>query len=161
MKIVCGGQTGVDRGALEAAVVLGLDYGGWCPAGGWAKDRPTPPGVRADFPRLAETPSADPAQRTEWNVRDSDRTVICLDGRGIAVSPGTALTRDRAVALRRPHLVVDIDAVDVEERLMAWLADRDSSLTLNVAGPRESEAPGIQAKTRSTLEAVLGRLIRA
>ena len=71
MEIVSGGQTGVDRAALDAALALGMRCGGWCPAGRWAEDGPIDP----RYP-LRETPSGDPAQRTEWNVRDSDATLI-------------------------------------------------------------------------------------
>lgn len=79
-KIISGGQSGVDRGALEAAVESSVVYGGWCPAGGWAEDAPTSPGVRAHFPDLIETPERDPRQRTEWNVRDSDAGTIGCNG---------------------------------------------------------------------------------
>jgi hypothetical protein len=72
MKVTSGGQSGVDRAALDAAIACGVDYGGWCPRGGWAEDFPQPPGLLANYPRLIETPSADPAQRTEWNVRDAN-----------------------------------------------------------------------------------------
>ena len=71
-----GGQTGVDRGALDAARAAGVPIEGWCPAGGWAEDLPEAPGLRTDYPELRETPSREPAQRTEWNVRDSDVTLI-------------------------------------------------------------------------------------
>ena len=66
MKIVCGGQSGVDRAALDAAIAAGVPHGGWCPAGGWAEDFPDPPGLRAAYPALRPTPSADPAERTDW-----------------------------------------------------------------------------------------------
>jgi hypothetical protein len=73
MKIVSGGQSGVDRAALDVAIARGIPYGGWCPKGGWAEDMPAPPGLLAHYPHLRETPSADPAERTAWNVRDSGR----------------------------------------------------------------------------------------
>ena len=76
-----GGQSGVDRAVLEVAVEKGIDYGGWCPQGGWAEDIIQPPGVMTVFPNLRETPSADPAQRTEWNVRDSDVTLVLVSWR--------------------------------------------------------------------------------
>lgn len=69
-----GGQTGVDRGALDAARAAGVPIVGWCPAGGWAEDLTETPGLLTDYPELRETPSPEPAQRTEWNVRDSDVT---------------------------------------------------------------------------------------
>jgi hypothetical protein len=72
IKLLSGGQSGVDRAVLDVALARGIAYGGWCPKGGWAEDFPKPPGVLAKYPQLAETPLVDPAQRTEWNVRDAD-----------------------------------------------------------------------------------------
>src|SRR5437879_5409140 len=90
MKLLSGGQNGVDRAVLDVALARGIAHGGWCPKGGWAEDFPEPPGVLAKCPRLAETPLADPAQRTEWNVRDADACLIVVDVGGLAVSRGTA-----------------------------------------------------------------------
>src|SRR5215510_5032972 len=70
-RIVSGGQSGADRAALDFAIARGLEYGGWCPKGGWAEGFPDPPGLIARYPNLRETPERDPKQRTEWNVRDS------------------------------------------------------------------------------------------
>jgi hypothetical protein len=150
-RIVSGGQAGVDRAALESARRVGIPIGGWCPAGGGAEDLAEPPGVRAPFPELRETPSADPAQRTEWNVRDSDATLVLVRA-GVA-SPGTALTIGIADDLRRPHLVAEVhDSVAVRR----WLRGLPAGAVLNVAGPRESEAPGIHAEARRILTALLG-----
>jgi hypothetical protein len=149
VRVVSGGQTGVDRAALDAARMLGLPLGGWCPAGGWAEDLTEPPGVRASFPELTETPSADPEQRTEWNVRDSDATLV-LTREGLR-SPGTAATIAFAAALERPHLVVDVGAPELVE---SWLQRLGRGLVLNVAGPRESEAPGIERDALVTLLAL-------
>src|SRR5262245_26271348 len=115
MKIISGGQSGVDRAALDAAIVLGVAYGGWCPKGGWAEDRPEPPGVLAAYPGLTETPLADPAQRTEWNVRDADACLIVVDARGLSASKGTALAHDVAGRYRKPVLVVDLGTPDAIE----------------------------------------------
>lgn len=155
LKIVSGGQTGVDRAALDAAIEKGMAYGGWCPKGGWAEDLPNPPGLLARYESLQETPLADPAQRTEWNVRDSDRLMVLLDRRGLA-STGTEHAILCAQELGKPLLVVDLDAGGAVERAAAWLHEGDQiGVALCIAGPRESEAPGIYAKTRPFLRAVL------
>jgi putative molybdenum carrier protein len=89
MKIFSGGQTGVDRAALDVAIERGLPWGGWCPKGGWAEDFPGAPGLLSKYPHLRETPLAHPRQRTEWNVRDCDAALIVVDGLGVAISIGT------------------------------------------------------------------------
>src|SRR6476469_1900022 len=71
-----GGQTGVDRAALLVAIELGIPYVGWCPRDGRADDRQTPPGLLGEFPNLRPTPSTDRRQRTAWNVRDADASLI-------------------------------------------------------------------------------------
>jgi len=149
-RIVSGGQSGVDRAALEVGRRAGIPIGGWCPAGGRAEDLTDPPGVRAQFPELMETESVDPGVRTRWNVRDSDATLILV--RGDAVSPGTRLTIEVAEELGRPHLVVDVRDV---EQVRAWLGALPDGVVLNVAGPRESQAPGIHAEADALLSAVL------
>jgi len=155
MKIVCGGQSGVDRAALDAAIALGIPYGGWCPKGGWAEDFPDPPGLLAAYPSLNPAPSADPAKRTRRNVRESDRTLILTGAGGLAVSPGTELTLRYAERIGRPHLVVDACDPDAREAIRAWLSDAPDGLVLNVAGPRESNAPGIYEAARRVLTAAL------
>ena len=104
--MVSGGQTGVDRAALDTALELGLPYGGWCPPGGWAEDLTEPPGLLARYPRLRATPGSEPAQRTRWNVRDSDATLILvLAGHPPAAESGTALTIAVAEELGRMRAV--------------------------------------------------------
>lgn len=143
-----GGQTGADRAALDAAIAAGIPYGGWCPAGGWAEDEPTPPGLLARYPGLRATPMADPAMRTRLNVRDSDATLIVRPAD--TVSPGTDLTEEIARELGRPCLVSTGDPGPALE----WLEAIGTGLVLNVAGLRESEHPGIYELTRALLEAV-------
>lgn len=149
MRIVSGGQTGVDRAALAFGRRTGIQIGGWCPAGGWAEDLVEPPDVLALFPELRPTPSSDPAVRTRWNVRDSDLTlVVTRDG---VASPGTTLTVAIAAELGRPCLVTGArDSGEVRD----WLDGFGTELVLNVAGPRESEAPGIQRDAEALLDAV-------
>ena len=137
-RIVSGGESGVDRAALDVALHLGIPYAGWCPAGGWAEDLPVPPGVRGRYPGLRETDSAGPEERTRLNVRDSDATLV-LAGAG---SPGTTLTVEVAEELGRPVLVVTPeDVTAAAEVVRAWLAALTPDLVLNVAGPRASEWP--------------------
>lgn len=135
-KIVSGGQTGVDRAALDVAAERGIARGGWCPAGRIAEDGPIP----LDQP-LVETPSPDPAQRTEWNVRDSDATLLLSTG---AANPGTDLAREHARRLGRPVYAWHLDALPDPDAFRRWLQVHRVA-TLNVAGPRESESPGIYA----------------
>lgn len=152
VRVVSGGQTGVDRAGLEAAVRLGLSYAGWCPRGGRAEDAPEPPGVRLRFPRLRETGTDDPAVRTRLNVRDSDAVLVLRPAH--VVSPGTDLTLVEAGVLGRPVLVADPrDARAVR----TWLEALPGDVALDVAGPRESECPGVGATALRTLLDVLAR----
>lgn len=151
-RIVSGGQTGADRAALDVALELGIDSGGWCPAGGWAEDQPEPPGLLALYPNLVATPQADPAVRTRLNVRDSDATLVVWDG--AVPSPGTRRTIDIALELGRPLLVTVGDVAEVD----AWLAglpELPTGIVLNVAGPRESGCPGTYERTAELLRAAL------
>jgi hypothetical protein len=145
-KIISGGQTGVDRAALDVALELGVPCGGSCPKGRWAEDGP----IDARYP-LVETETDDPAERTRRNVRDADGTLILARGELIG---GTALTREVARELDRPYLVVDPDGSGAVERIVDWI-ERSGVRILNVAGPRESEDPGIHAATIALLTEIL------
>ena len=159
MKIISGGQTGVDRAALDLAIERDMDWGGWCPKGGWAEDFPNPPGLLARYPRLKETPESNPLQRTEWNVRDSDAALIVTDGGGISLSIGTGRAHRWAHQHGKPELVVDATDAKSPARAAAWLgAQRQrfgSDMTLSIGGPRESEAPGIYERARTLIAALL------
>lgn len=149
-KIVSGGQTGVDRAALDAALGSGLEAGGWCPRGRLAEDGPI-----ADTYPLEETPSESYRERTQWNVRDSDGTLILVRG---AVAGGTALTVEFAQALDRPRRVVRLDRpgmlAEEPAATLAWIAEHGIK-TLNVAGPRESQRPGITEAARDFMEGLI------
>jgi hypothetical protein len=142
MILRSGGQTGVDRAALDAALELGLPCGGWCPAGRCAEDGPIP-----DRYPLTPTPSADPAQRTEWNVRDSDGTLVLAREE---LSGGTALTVELARQYDKPCLVLRPDESPTVQAVLDW-AESHRVRDLNVAGPRESEAPGVYEQAREFL----------
>jgi hypothetical protein len=152
--VISGGQSGVDRAALDAGRAAGIPRAGWCPRHGWAEDLPDPPGVRALHPELRETPAPDPAQRTRWNVRDADATLVLVAG-GPHRSPGTALTVEVAQRAGRPIAVVDLDAPDAHQRGRAFLEQLPDGARLNVAGPRESECPGIHGRARELLGSLL------
>ena len=139
----------MDRAALDAALAFGLPVGGWCPRGRLAEDGPIDP----RYP-LRETPSASYPQRTEWNVRDSDGTLVLTGGRPRG---GTALTFALARRLGRPCLVLDLDADPDPDEIRRW-AEAEEIATLNVAGPRESQHPGIHEATRAFLETALRSL---
>jgi hypothetical protein len=157
-RIVSGGQTGVDRAALDFARANGVTYGGWCPRGGWAEDHQRPPGLLRRYPLLRETRSADPARRTAWNVRDSDATLIVTRSRPKLTSPGTEATARFAAELGRPVRIVDL--LDADAPAVARdFASRPGLEVLNVAGPRESEAPGIYEQSRALLERTLSDLL--
>jgi hypothetical protein len=145
-RIISGGQTGVDRAALDVALALGLPCGGWCPQGRRAEDGPLEP----RYP-LTETPWSGYPQRTEWNVRDSDGTLILTRGEP---DRGTAYTVKVAGRLGKPHLVIDLAAPPRAEDVRTWAREHGIRV-LNVAGPRESSAPGIHAQAAAFLRGLL------
>jgi hypothetical protein len=145
-RIISGGQTGVDRAALDVALELGIPCGGWCPQGRRAEDGP----IDARYP-LQETPWWGYPQRTEWNVRDSDGTLILTRG---DPDRGTALTAELAAAMNRPCLVVKLEERPGVAAVRTWL-ETGGIRTLNVAGPRESSQPGIHAEADRFLRELL------
>lgn len=159
MKIISGGQSGVDRAALDVAIERGMEWGGWCPKGGWAEDYPEPPGLLAKYPHLKETPDRHPLQRTEWNVRDGDAILILADGADLSVSIGTQRALKWAGQHGKPHLVVDVNAPEAAQHAKAWLGTQKKRfgphMVLSIGGPRESEAPGIYQRTKDVLVAML------
>jgi hypothetical protein len=146
-RLVSGGQTGVDRAALDVARELGLRASGYCPRGRKAED-----GRIAETYPLEETPSPGYAQRTEWNVRDADGTLVLRRG---PARGGTALTVRLARRLGRPLLVMDLASPRASPAAAAAWAEGHGLRSLNVAGPRESQAPGIYAEAARFLRAVL------
>lgn len=146
-RIVSGGQTGVDRGALDAAISLGIEHGGWCPRGRLAEDGRVP-----DMYELVEMNSREYPPRTEQNVIDSDATLILYRGR---LSGGTNFTVQMAQKHSRPCLLVDLDIGQDVNEVRAWLRENGVDV-LNVAGPRESSSRGIGREAREYLLVVFG-----
>lgn len=151
LLVISGGQTGVDRAALDAAIRLGIPCGGWCPRGRRAED-----GVIASRYPLVETLSRDYRERTEANVASSDATLI-VTRRPVRAETGTALTMERARALGKPWMAAEI--ADASPLLIAavisWWRGTGGRI-LNVAGPRERSDPGIGAAAGAFLNVVFG-----
>ena len=145
-KVIAGGQTGVDRAALDAAMAAGLLIGGWCPKGRRAEDGVIP----MSYP-LQETPLPHYTQRTQWNVRDADATIILTrhDPTG-----GTALTIYTARRLHKPYRVIDLTTKPAPHDVASWISHAGLTV-LNVAGPRESTSPGIYQEAFDWLREVL------
>ena len=148
-KIISGGQTGVDQAALDVALELGIPCGGWCPRGRLSEDGP----IDEKYP-LVESSSADPAERTERNVRDSDATLIISRRTKDELTGGTALTHRIAVELGRPLLLADPTDPQAPRAINAWIEEKAIAV-LNVAGPRESTRPGIYDLAAALLRATL------
>jgi hypothetical protein len=147
-KIVSGGQTGVDQGALEAAISLKIAHGGWCPAGRIAENGTVPMRYQ-----LQEHASSYYPDRTAQNVIDSDATLVLYRK---TPSGGTALTQKICRRERKPFLSVRIDdPANAREQIVSWLGLVRPEV-LNIAGPRESNAEGIYEQTRALLTDVLG-----
>lgn len=149
-----GGQTGADRGALDAAREAGVPICGWCPPGGLAEDMPEPPGLLAQYPELKEGVSAGYVERTAWNVRDSHATLIIAPS-GIEPLSGTDMTVRFAKDYGRPYLV--IRSIEDLGNVRAWLSSLGRGITLNVAGPRESKTPGTYVLTKKVINLLLAR----
>jgi len=148
-RIVSGGQTGVDRGALDAAIAAGLEHGGYCPRGRRAEDGSIPARYQ-----LEELAARSYRARTEANVVHSDGTLVLAPG---ALTGGTKLTVQLARHHQRPVLVIDIakEGIDaIVSQVLAWL-QAESIEVLNVAGPRASSAVGIASLAHDVIAAVI------
>lgn len=143
--IVSGGQTGADRAALDWAMQHGISHAGWCPRGRKAEDN-LPINTRY---QLKETPSDDYAQRTEWNVRDSDGTVIFSIASHF--SGGSALTQSFAQQYHKPYMHIHSVSSYPGSVLLAFLKQHNIRV-LNVAGPRASTKSGISVFVTKVLD---------
>jgi hypothetical protein len=145
-RIVSGGQTGVDRAALDAAIAIGIPHGGWCPRGRLAED-----GAIPERYALRETASDEYPVRTRQNVLDSDGTLIIYR---VIMMGGTRLTANLAREHRKPFLSLDLtEDIDLAA-IQQWLV-RHQIKVLNVAGPRESTSPGMTAEAFRLIKQLL------
>lgn len=148
-KIISGGQTGVDRAALDVAIGLGIPHGGWCPKGRKAED-----GKLDDRYELMETESEDYSERTKRNIRDSDATLIIVPSTPIQVTDGTILTIHEVKEKSKLFLIVDLSEKEMIKEIADWILNNNIQI-LNIAGPRESQSPGIYQSSSKILFEVL------
>ncbi len=156
-RVISGGQTGVDQAALRAAASLGVPIAGWCPPGRLSEDGPIPaifPLTETPVERSPSAPDIPRSQRTEWNVRDSDGTLLLLSSDLDRADPGTRWTADCAAHYQKPMLIADPAALADVPRVHHWI-DARGIKTLNVAGPSEGSSPGIGALAEQFVAAVL------
>ncbi|ALO15560.1 Putative molybdenum carrier [Salinivirga cyanobacteriivorans] len=143
-KILSGGQTGVDQGALKAAVDANFPYGGWCPP-----DESDETGAKTQF-KLQPTPESSGelapdvprSQRTEWNVRDADATLV-LSSKDLIKDAGTQFTIQAANHFNKPLLPLAIEDPEKDRKLKEWLLKHNVEV-LNIAGPPRSVAPRLE-----------------
>ncbi|MDO5139067.1 MAG: putative molybdenum carrier protein [Oscillospiraceae bacterium] len=150
-RIRTGGQSGVDRAAMDFAKEWGIPLCGWCPKNGWAEDYPDPPGLLADYPELTETPSGDTTQRTRWNMRDSD-AILTIIPEGSKDSPGTEAGLCEGENLGKPMFTAR-GTEDVPE-IMRWINELPEGTELCVGGPRASECADAYNTAKAVLECI-------
>ncbi len=158
IKIISGGQTGVDQAALKAAFEQGLQIGGWCPPGRICENGAIPeayPLVESLHDRSLNAPLIKHSQRTEYNVRDSDATLV-LSPAGQEHDKGTNWTLTCTRKYDKPYIVIDPYLPNAEQLVMNWFK-RNSIKVLNIAGPSEKNAPGVSKQTYRLLRSVLIR----
>ena len=151
IRIRTGGQSGVDRAAMDYALEHGIPLCGWCPKGGWAEDYPDPPGLLNRYPDLQETPSAGTEQRTRWNMRDAD-AILTIMPKGSADSPGTQVGVQEGEHLGKPMYT----AAGPEDApaILQWISSLPDGIELCVGGPRASECPEAYEVAMAVLEAI-------
>ena len=144
--ILSGGQAGADRAALDFALEQGISYGGHCPHGRLAEDGKIP-----EKYKLTETGSSDPRERTFFNVRDSDGTLVFYDH---MPDEGTKLTIDYCRETRKPCLEVNLFCMIKKKHFQEWM-EHSNIRRLHIAGSRESSSPGIYQKVTEALKTLM------
>ena len=151
-KIRTGGQSGVDRAAMDFAREHGVPLCGWCPKNGWAEDYTDAPGILRDYPELKETPSEGTDQRTRWNIRDCDAILTILP-EGACETPGTEIGLLEGEVLGKSMCTVigmnDVPAV------INWIKTFPDEIELCVGGPRASEWPEAYETSKAVLESLI------
>lgn len=152
-RIVSGGQTGADRGALDGALEMDTPIGGYCPKGRRAED-----GTIPDRYPLVETESSQYPDRTKLNISESDGTVIFTFGQ--ISTAGSHLTVKIANSIKKPWIHLDLDGFELTEaaQVVVDFCQKSNIQVLNVAGNRESVSPGIQDQVRQIIMLVINKL---
>lgn len=145
-KIISGGQTGVDRAALDYSIEANIPHGGWCPLGRIAED-----GIIAEKYHLQETESSEYSVRTYCNVRDSDGTLIIVAGEPMG---GTLLTIEFAKQLKKPFHLLNLSEGSNVQGVRDWIIQNKIKV-LNIAGPRASQAENIYISSYNILSEIL------
>src|SRR3990167_6829696 len=148
-KIISGGQTGADQAALKIATESGIPVGGWCPKGGLDENGKN---ILDQYPSLQETSASIPNQRTKLNIEYSDGTLILVPRLPLPenIKDGTILTIEHAKKINKPFLIIDLSKADFSYTISEWM-HKNKIKILNVAGPRESNSPGIHDATYELL----------
>ena len=137
-RIRTGGQSGVDRAAMDFARGNDIPLCGWCPKNGWAEDYPDPPGLLADYPELKETPSEGTEQRTKWNMRDCD-AILTIIPEESSSSPGTEVGLEEGALLSKPMYTAS--GLSDVQNIIKWIRSLPDGTELCIGGPRASECP--------------------
>ncbi len=153
MKIRSGGQTGVDRAALDSAIATNIPHCGWCPKGRRAENETVIPQIY----NLVETESREFDVRTKLNIRDSDGTIIIVPSLPVKVTDGTILTIEEVKSQSKPYLIVSLSAQLNLDDILDWIKQHNID-DLNIAGPRESQAPGIYEASKKMLGVIFEAL---
>ena len=149
-RVISGAQTGADRAALDVAIDLGYECGGWVPRGRLDENGIIP----GSYPNLTEAEDEQPETRTELNIRDSDATVIFSHGH---LFGGSDYTKIKADEIGKPNRHIDLTKLSVSEAvedLRSWLEDIDPRV-INIAGPRASNDHDIYKDTYLVLKSLL------
>ncbi|BBB32982.1 conserved hypothetical protein [Thermotomaculum hydrothermale] len=149
-RIVSGGQTGVDRAAVDVAIDCNFSYGGYIPQGRLAEDGKIP----LTYSEFKELDSKDYSARTKKNIEHSDGTVIIHNGK---MGNGTRLTIDYAEKTGKPILIIDLSKTDIQNAklLLKRFVEQNSIEVLSVAGPRQSISPEIYNLTYNLIKSFL------
>ena len=148
ITIISGGQSGVDRAALDFALENSIQCGGWCPLGRLAED-----GIISNKYPLKEATTSEYEERTRLNVKDSDGTLTLYKNE---MDEGTVLTHKLAQEMNKPVLTIKLPVGQtfIKKQLSNWITQNNIS-ELNIAGPRESSSPGIYKLIYSFLEKMM------